>query len=732
MPSYWFQPQTVSMEIAGRKLTLETGRLAKQAAGAVVVTYGETVVLVTCTTASPRPGIDFFPLTVDFVEKTSAAGKIPGGFFKREGRLSDREVLVSRFIDRSIRPLFPEAYRDETQVTCTVLAADGVTHPDLPAFIGASAALTLSDVPFLGPIGAVRMARIGGQLVVNPTTEQQAESDLDLVVAGSRGALVMVEGGAKQIGEAALLEALQRGHSELVRAIDLQEELGRKAAKQKRVLVEVEDDADLERAVRARAESRLATALEIKTKAERYKALAAVDSEVVDSFVRPYREAKAPLDSLAAVEERRAGLTKLDGSVKHLLHDLRSELMRERILSKGERIDGRGLEDIRPIACEVRALRRPHGVALFTRGETQAIVYTTLGGSSDEQTIDALTERSRKRFYLHYNFPPFSVGEARPLRGPGRREVGHGNLAERAISAVLPTVEAFPYTIRIVSETLESNGSSSMATVCGGTLSLMDAGVPLTAPVAGIAMGLIQEGSRVAVLSDILGDEDHLGDMDFKVAGTREGVTAVQMDIKITSVDWNVMQRALEQARRGRLHILDCMARETASEFANFAPRAELSEFAPRVRQIQIKPDRIRDVIGPGGKVIRAIQETTNTKIDIDDSGIVTIFSPDMQALQRAEAMVQELTQEAELDRVYLGKVKRIADFGAFVEIFPGTDGLIHISHLAEGRVERVEDVVSEGDEVLCKCIDIDPSGRVRLSRKEALAEAREREGAPA
>jgi polyribonucleotide nucleotidyltransferase len=720
------------MEFAGRKLTLETGKLAKQAAGAVVVTFGETVVLVTCTSASPRPGIDFFPLTVDFVEKTSAAGKIPGGFFKREGRLSDREVLVSRFIDRSIRPLFPDAYRDDTQITCTVLAADGVTHPDLPAFIGASAALSVSDVPFLGPIGAVRMARIDGQLVVNPTNVQLPTSDLDLVVAGSRGALVMVEGAAQQIGEAQLLEALQRGHAEVVRLIDLQEQLVKLAGKPKRVLAEPDDDADLERRVRALAEAKLSSALEIKTKAERYKALAAVDAEVADSFVRAYREAKAPLDSLAAVEERRAGLSKLDSGVKHILHELRSELMREKILAKGERIDGRGLEDIRPIACEVRALRRPHGVALFTRGETQAIVYTTLGGNADQQTIDALTERSTKRFYLHYNFPPFSVGEARPLRGPGRREVGHGNLAERALLAVLPKEEQFPYTIRIVSETLESNGSSSMATVCGGTLSLMDAGVPLAAPVAGIAMGLIQDGDRHAVLSDILGDEDHLGDMDFKVAGTREGVTAVQMDIKITSVDWNVMQRALEQARRGRLHILDCMARETAGELTGFAPRAELSEFAPRVRQMQIKPDRIRDVIGPGGKVIRAIQETTNTKIDIDDSGIVTIFSPDMQALQRAESMVQELTQEAELDRIYVGKVKRIADFGAFVEIFPGTDGLIHISHLAEGRVERVEDVVAEGDEVLCKCIDIDPSGRVRLSRKEALAEAREREAASA
>jgi polyribonucleotide nucleotidyltransferase len=414
----------------------------------------------------------------------------------------------------------------------------------------------------------------------------------------------------------------------------------------------------------------------------------------------------------------------LEGDVKDVLHDLRSQLMRQRILDDGVRIDGRKPTDIRSIACEVRSLARPHGVGLFTRGETQGLVFATLGGSSDEQTIDALVERASKHFYLHYNFPPFSVGEARMLRGPGRREVGHGHLAERAISAVLPSRDDFPYTIRIVAETLESNGSSSMATVCGASLALMDAGVPIAAPVAGIAMGLIEEGHRVAILSDILGDEDHLGDMDFKVAGTREGITALQMDIKIRSVDWKVMEQALEQARSGRLHILECMARETASELAGFRPRAELSRYAPRVQVIQIKPDRIRDVIGPGGKVIRAIQETTDTKIDIEDSGRVTIFSPDGDALRRAQAMIEELTQEAELDRVYLGKVKRITDFGAFVEIFPGTDGLIHISHLAEGRVERVEDVVSEGDEVLAKCIDIDPSGRIRLSRKEALADA--------
>ncbi len=724
MPSYWFQSETVSFDIGGRSMSIETGRLAKQAAGAALVTYGETAVLVTATRAAPRPGIDFFPLVVDFVEKTSAAGKIPGGFFKREGRLSDREVLVSRFIDRSIRPLFADGYNDETQITATVLSADGENAPDIPAFIGASAALGLSEIPFLGPISAVRLGRVGDLFVVNPTPEQMGESDLDLVVAGSRSAVVMVEGAAREVPESEMLEALKFAHTELSVALDPQEELQRRAGKPKLEVAPPADHAELESRIRERAEAPLREALQIRTKHERYAAIAEVEKGVVEEFVEAYRNEPATLDTLAAVEARQQGLRELTSSVKHALHELRSGLMRGRIVEDGTRIDGRSATDIRPIACEARPIPRPHGVALFTRGETQAIVFTTLGGGSDEQTIDALTSRTTKRFYLHYNFPPFSVGEARMLRGPGRREVGHGTLAEKALSAVLPDNEEFPYTIRVVSETLESNGSSSMATICGGTLSLMDAGVPLRAPVAGIAMGLIEEGDRVAILSDILGDEDHLGDMDFKVAGTREGITALQMDIKIRSVDWEVMERALEQARQGRLHILDCMEKETAGEFVDFKPRAELSRYAPRVQMIQIKPDRIRDVIGPGGKVIRAIQETTNTKIDIDDDGAVTIFSPDGDALERAVAMVQELTQEAELDRIYMGKVKRITDFGAFVEIFPGTDGLIHISHLAEGRVEKVTDVVAEGDEVLAKCIEIDPSGRIRLSRKEALADA--------
>jgi polyribonucleotide nucleotidyltransferase len=725
MPNYWFEPETVTFDFGGRPMSIETGRLAKQAHGAALVTYGETVVLVTATHSKPRPGIDFFPLVVDYVEKTSAAGKIPGGFFKREGRLSDREVLVSRFIDRSIRPLFADGYNDETQIIATVLSADGENTPDVPAFIGASAALSISEMPFLGPIAAVRMGRADQERwLINPTPEQSAESDLDLVVCGSRGALVMVEGGADQVPEPEILAGLKRAHGEIVNAIEQIEVLAGKVGKAKIVVPEAIDKSDLEAKVRSQAEAKLAEAVQIRAKHERYDAIGEIEKEVVDGFVSAYRDEPAPLDTLAAVESRQSGLRELQGDVKNVLHDLRSELMRKRIIEDGVRIDGRKSDEIRQIACEVRSVPRPHGVALFTRGETQAMVFTTLGGKSDAQTIDSLTERKDKPFYLHYNFPPFSVGEARMQRGPGRREVGHGNLAERAILPVLPDMEVFPYTIRIVSETLESNGSSSMATVCGGTLSMMDAGVPLKAPVAGIAMGLIEEGDRVAILSDILGDEDHLGDMDFKVTGTREGITALQMDIKIRSVDWEVLERALDQARAGRLHILDCMEKETASELVDFQPRSELSRYAPRVKMINVKPDRIRDIIGPGGKVIRGIQDATGTKIDIDDSGIVTIFSPDTAALELAEGMVTELTQEAELERVYLGKVKRITDFGAFVEIFPGTDGLIHISHLAEGRVERVTDVVSEGDEVLAKCIEIDPSGRIRLSRKEALADA--------
>jgi polyribonucleotide nucleotidyltransferase len=721
---YWFEPTTVSTQIGGRTLSIETGRVAKQAAGAAVVSYGDTVVLVAATSGTPRAGIDFFPLTVDFVEKTSAAGKIPGGFFKREGRLADREIIVCRFIDRSIRPLFADGYKDETQILATVLAADGATHPDIPALIGASAALGISDLPFLGPIAAVRVGKLEGEFLVNPENSQLAESEMDLIVAGSRDALVMVEGSAKQATEAEVLAALQFAHEQIQPLIDIQAELAAKVGRPKREIPAPETRAELDAQVRKAAEADLREAVAIRAKAERYDRIAAVEKTIVDEFRGEYRKEKVALDSLEAVEERQAGLRKLLGDVKGSLHDLRSELVRERILGDGVRIDGRSSRDVRQIACEVRAVPRAHGAALFTRGETQALVYTTLGSSSDAQTIDALTERTSKHFMLHYNFPPFSVGEARFLRGPSRRDVGHGNLAERAIQAVLPPQEEFPYTVRVVSEVLESNGSSSMATVCGATLSLMDAGVELKAPVAGIAMGLIEDGERHAILSDILGDEDHLGDMDFKVAGTREGITALQMDIKIKSVDWKVMEEALGQAREGRLHILDCMESETRTELEGFKARVDLSDWAPRLEVISIKPDRIRDIIGPGGRVIRGIQEMSGAKIDVDDNGEVGIFAPDLESLERARAMVDELTQEAEIDKIYLGKVKRITDFGAFVEIFPGTDGLIHISHLAEGRVDSVTDVLAEGDEVLAKCIDIDPSGRIRLSRKEALADA--------
>ncbi|MDD9827800.1 MAG: polyribonucleotide nucleotidyltransferase [Deltaproteobacteria bacterium] len=722
---YWFEPKQVSLSIGGRNITIETGRMAKQSAGAAVVTLDNSVVLVTVNTAKPRAGIDFFPLTVDFVEKTSAAGKIPGGFFKREARLSDREILVCRFIDRSIRPLFAKGFRDEVQVTATVLAADGKNPPDMCAFYGASAALTLSGLPFNGPIGALRVAKIDGELVANPGYEEQERATLELMVAGSREALVMVEGGAREASEAELLEALQFGHREMQPLIEAQHQLAEQTGAPRPAAPPApEAPGDLEAQVQALAGERMQEAVRITEKRARYEALRSIEDAALEELCTAYRNAPAELNSLAAVEQRQQGLRELVKNAKDALHALRSKLMRARILGEQVRIDGRSPRDIRSIFCEVRPLPRAHGVALFTRGETQALVYTTLGSSDDAQTIDALHARTQKHFLLHYNFPPFSVGEVRPLRGPSRRDIGHGNLAERALLPVIPDRESFPYTVRVVSEVLESNGSSSMATICGATLALMDAGVPLEAPVAGIAMGLIEEDGQRVVLSDILGDEDHLGDMDFKVAGTQRGITALQMDIKIPAIDWTVMEQALEQAREGRLHILECMARDSAEILPGFAARAQLSDWAPRMEVIRIKPDRIRDVIGPGGRVIRGIQEMSGAKVEVDDSGRVSIFAPDVEALNRAQAMVDELTQEAELEKLYTGKVRRITDFGAFVEIFPGTDGLVHISHLAEGRVERVADVVAEGDEILVKCIDIDPSGKIRLSRREALAEA--------
>jgi polyribonucleotide nucleotidyltransferase len=716
--------ETVECTVDGKVVRIETGRLAKQSNGSVLVSCGQAAVLVTVNSATPRPGIDFFPLTVDYVEKVYAAGKIPGGFFKREGQLNDKGILTSRFIDRALRPLFPDGYRDETQVTATVIAADPERDCDTLAFVGASAAVALSDIPFPAPIAGVRVVRVDGKLVVNPTFEESGAADINIIIAGSEDALVMVEGGAGQASEAEVLEALRFGHEQIKVLIKAQEDLKARAGKTKREVLPFERDAALLERIKGMAEDRLREACQIPEKKLRYKTLSEIDREVHDKILKECREQPRSLGSLAEVEAAQGEARKLSSETKDILHDIRGAVMRDAILDGKARIDGRSTTDIRPIACSVGELERLHGSSLFTRGETQGFVAVTLGGKRDERMMENLEETYYENFYLHYNFPPFSVGEVRPLRGPNRREKGHGALAERALRAVLPKDEDDnPFTIRVVSEILESNGSSSMATVCGGALALMDAGVQIQAPVAGIAMGLITDGQRYKVLSDILGDEDHLGDMDFKVAGTRDGITAIQMDLKVEGVDWEIMSSALEQARQGRLHILDCMQRDTAESLPGFKPRETLRDSAPRVAVLWVKPDRIRDLIGPGGKVIRGIQETTEAKIDIEDSGRCTIFAPNAESLERTRAMVEEITQEAEVGKLYAGKVMRVTDFGAFVEIFPGTDGLLHISELADRRVGSVDEIVEEGDEVLVKCIEVDPSGKIRLSRRAALAE---------
>jgi polyribonucleotide nucleotidyltransferase len=686
----------VEIEFHGRRLSIEVGRMAKQANGSALVRYGDTVVLVTATAAKePREAQDFFPLTVDYQEKTFAAGKIPGGFFKREGRPSEKEVLTSRLCDRPLRPLFPDGFRCETQIIATVLSYDKENDADVLALIGASAALEVSDIPFNGPIAGVRMGRAGGALVVNPTASQLAESDLQIILAGSREAIVMVEGGARMLPEDVILDALYTGHREMQAILDMQAELRRAIGRPKRALVAPHVDQALAARVRELAGAKIRAALAVSGKHARNDAVHQARAEV--------------LSTLAAEAPER------EREIKHLFEACHEEAVRGLIVAQKRRIDGRGLTDIRPITCEVEVLPRTHGSALFTRGETQALVVATLGTSSDEQRIDALIGETYKKFMLHYNFPPFSVGEVKFLRSPGRREIGHGALAERAVAAVLPDETAFPYTIRIVSEILESNGSSSMASVCGSSLALMDAGVPIKAPVAGIAMGLIREGDEIRVLSDILGDEDHLGDMDFKVAGTAEGVTAVQMDIKIGGVTREIMRDALYQARDGRLHILHAMQQALAS------PRSSVSSYAPRIVTLKIRVDRIRDVIGPGGKVIRGIIEETGVKIDVEDDGTIYIASADETAMQKAVDWIHRLTAEAEVGKIYKGTVKKIMDFGAFVEILPGTDGLVHISQLAPERVARVRDVLNEGDEVMVKVLEVDKTGKIRLSRKEAL-----------
>ena len=689
----------VEVAFHGRPLSIEVGRVAKQADGAALVQYGETVVLVTAVAArTARENVDFFPLTCDYQERTFAAGKIPGGFFKREGRPSEKEILTSRLIDRPVRPLFPDGFVCETQIIATVLSHDRENDPDVIALTGASAALQVSDIPFHGPIAAVRMGRVNGQLIVNPTTSQLEQTDLNLVVAGSRDGIVMVEGGAKMLPEDVMLDALFTAHQALQPLLDMQDELQKALGRAKRTVTVSSHDAEMFARVDQRLRPRIEAAFQVSGKHERAAAVRTAEQEV-----------------LAAVS---AEFPDHPGKLGEMAEEVKRRVMRGAIVSEGRRVDGRGLKDIRTITCEVGVLPRTHGSALFTRGETQALAVATLGTSSDEQKIDALIGEQYKKFMLHYNFPPFSVGEVKFLRSPGRREIGHGALAERSLSAVLPAEEEFPYTIRVVSEILESNGASSMATVCGGALALMDAGVPIKAPVAGIAMGLIKEDDAVRVLSDILGDEDHLGDMDFKVAGTSEGITALQMDIKIGRVTREIMREALYQAREGRLHILQAMTATIAR------PRADISAHAPRIVTIKIKPDKIRDVIGPGGKVIRGIIEETGVKIDVEDDGTVLIASSEGASMQRAIELIEGITAEAVVGRIYKGTVRKIVDFGAFVELLPGTDGLLHISQIGPGRVQRVSDVLKEGDEVMVKVLEVDKQGKIRLSRKEAMQAA--------
>ena len=688
----------IELDYCGRPLCVDLGKVAKQADGAALVRFGETVVLATAVASKEvREEIDFFPLTVDYQEKTFAAGRIPGGFFKREGRPSEKEILTCRLIDRSIRPLFAGGLKAETQVIVTVLSADGENDTDVVAMLAASLALEVSDIPFQGPLAGVRVGRIDGAWVMNPLLAEVPRSDVNIFLSGTRDGLVMVEGGAAVVPEEGVLDALFQGHQAIQPLIDLQENLKSQLGKPKRAAPQEEKDEALRARVRELAEEKLGEAVRIADKKQR----------------------NARIDEVG-VEALTAGAEEFPGRERELkgaFREIEKLQLRDLVLRQRKRIDGRGLKDVRPITCEVNLLPRAHGSALFTRGETQALVVSTLGTAADVQRIDALNGEQHKKFMLHYNFPPFSTGEVKFLRGPGRREIGHGALAERALTPVLPDADAFPYTLRVVSEILESNGSSSMASVCGGSLSLMDAGVPTRAPVAGIAMGLIKDGDEVRVLTDILGDEDHLGDMDFKVAGTREGITALQMDIKVSGVDREIMQEALYQAREGRLHILDVMDR-TLSE-----TRKEVSRHAPRITTLKVRPDKIRDIIGPGGKVIRGIVDATGTKIDVQDDGTVTVASTDEAGSRKAIDMIQGIVAEVEVGRIYKGTVRRVMDFGAFVEILPGTDGLVHISQIADDHVRQVRDVLNEGDELMVKVLDVDRQGKIRLSRKEALKE---------
>jgi polyribonucleotide nucleotidyltransferase len=695
-----------SVIVNGKPLVFETGRLAKQAHGAVLVTYGESVVLVTAVCGDERPGIDFFPLTCDYVEKTFAAGKIPGGFFKREGRQRDEEILTSRLIDRPCRPLFPDGFRNDTQIIATVLSSDKDNPTDVLAMTAASAALHISEIPWNGPFVGVRVVRTGGEFVSYPTFEQQAKSDVDLVVACSKDAIVMVEGGAAEAPESDVIDALMFAHQTAQPILELIERMRAAVGKPKRSFERKALPPEVAARAKELCDKEILTASLIKEKKARYDAYKATKAKLAETLTK----------ELGA--EKFAQLEKL---VKEEFEERKYHVVREYVLSERKRIDGRDMKTIRPIVCEVGIFPRTHGSALFQRGETQAAVTTTLGTSSDEQKIDALTGERWKRFMLHYNFPPYSTGETKPLRGPGRREIGHGALAERAVARMIPDEERFPYTIRVVSEIFESNGSSSMASVCGGILSLMDAGVPIKSPVAGIAMGLISDGAltdpktRFAVLSDILGDEDHLGDMDFKVCGTKKGVTAIQMDIKIAGLSRDVLAQALEQAREGRVYILDKMLGTLGQA------RPDLSKWAPRITQIKVKPDQIRLIIGPGGKTIKGIIDQTGVAIDVEDDGTVNVASSDSDAVKKALDIIKGLTTEPEVGAVYKGTVTRIADFGAFIEILPGTDGLLHVSEMAHHRVDKVTDVMKEGDAVEVKVISMDRDGKIRLTRRELL-----------
>lgn len=687
----------VEIEIGKLTLSLETGRIARQADGAVLARYGDTVVLVTAVASKEaQEGLDFFPLTVEYRERAYAAGRIPDIYGRREPRPGTGEILTARLIDHCIRPLFPKNARNEVQIIALTLASDRTTPPDALAVIGASAALSISDIPFNEPVGAVKVGKIEGKFIANPTYEQERSGELDLFVTGTKNAVMSVEGGAKMLPESEIIEAIDFAHQEIKKIVELQENLVALCGKPKREFIYVKANETIEEKLRAAATEGIVKSIGIIDKLEREQYLKDLKNDVA----APFEEENVSEDVIDFV------LTKIE-----------KEEMRRSILEESKRVDGRGLTDIRPITCEVGVLPRTHGSALFTRGQTQALCVTTLGISGDEEEIKDLEGRRTKRFMLHYNFPPFSVGEVSPIRGPGRREIGHGALAERALVPVIPDKDEFPYTIRVVSEILESNASSSMASVCGATLALMDAGVPIKQPVAGVGMGLIKEGDRYAILTDMIGVEDALGDMDFKIAGTKDGITAIQMDIKIEGVTKEIMQKAMEQAKQARAYIIDKIL-ETIS-----APRSEISIYAPRIISIKIPVEKIKDVIGPGGRIIKKMQDDLGVQIEIENDGTVNIASTDKDASEKAINMIRSLTEEPEIGKIYTGKVTSVTDYGAFVEIFSGREGLLHISELDDGYVRRVEDVINEGDEVVVKLIDIDKFGRLNLSRKAAMVE---------